>query len=941
MKLINPRFPFPFKEKNMFEKSYRVKKILINSLGVTLSIGFTSGAIAQEQAVNNVSLIEEVLVTGSHIRQKTGFEGASPVSVVGREDMTSAGAQDLLDVASLIPANSGTVQSQETGNLIGTSQFNIRGLGAGSTLTLINGRRGGISTVSDSTGTLFFDNKQLPLAMISRMEVQTDGASATYGSDAVGGVVNIITRKGFEGFEVSARGQDSSNESYSLNIASGARTENAMFNLYATAYGQTRNHRTDFDWLVERIHGNGDLTQSRLTSALGSPGTYRRANVIGIPSTDPSTAVITETGPRFADPDCEAAFGVLRGGRCRFNFADQVAVIPEEKRLQVFAESEINLSDSLTFFTELSFSRNEIQRTQGANAYRNGLVDGGDIFVPASHPFNFWIDDPADPGNNLIYVDPANWDNNIHTAVDLVCECRPMGFEANGFNNSPPFNRDIDLDYHRAMFGFDKELNDNWLLSANLIYSESTRNFRGDNFYNSIALNGATLDGTFNPFGTSRVTPDLVSPKDGVSLAGNSDGILEFIQNDYKTHRRSKQSVADIIVSGDIFEIGGNPVGAAFGYQYRSDELAIKPDGLTADGLGNNPERSNASDNRQTIHAFFAEAALPLTNDLDMQLAVRYEDYGGTVGDTVDPKLALRWQATEQLAFRGSFGTAFRGPSIPQTGLSTSATFIDDPFTGDSSIVVVRTQGSDTLVPESSTNVNLGLVYQPTDALNIKLDYWRFEYEDLITADEGPQAIVDNDFNDDGIANDPRVLRTGTGQLRFINSEFINTGKVTTDGIDLALTYTFPVSNVGDFDMGTAVSWVNSFDVLNSDGTTFDGVGSRNFTNQFSSLPKIRANAYLGWASDLQSANITVRYIDSYKNDQNDGFVIDSIISVDLRYAFEFDLTEGASTEISVGARNIFDEDPPSLGLNQRPAYDDRVHDIRGRTVYAEVKYTF
>lgn len=916
------------------------KTFLVKSVG--LAIAATCGAtMAQSnKPTESTKQIEVVSVTGSHIRQKAGFQGASPVSVLGREDIESSGAQDLVDVSSLLTMNSGTVQSQETGNLIGTSQFNVRGLGVGSTLTLINGRRGGLSTVTDSSGVQFFDNKQLPLAMIGRLDVQTDGASATYGSDAVGGVVNIVTRKGFEGFEVSGRYQDSSNKSYSVNIASGVVTDNATFNLYATAYSQTRNHRTDFDWLVRRIHGDGDLTQSRLTSALGSPGTYRRANVTGIPSTDPSTALITESGPRFADADCEAAFGVLRGGRCRFNFADQVAMIPQERRFQVFAESEIDLTERLTVFTELSFSHNEIQRTQGANAYRNGLVEGGDIFIPADHPFNFWVDDSADPGNNLVYIDPANWDNSIHTAVDLVCECRPQGFEANGFNNNPPFNRDIDLDYYRGLVGFE-QIGDDWTITGNYIYSLSTRNFRADNFYNSLTLNGSTLDGTYNPFGTSRVTPDLLSPKDGVSLAGNSEDTLDFIQNDYKTYRRSLQQVADLIVSGNLFELDGRTVGIAFGYQYRQDELVVKPDGLTSAGLGNNSERTSGFDDQQSVHAVFVEAAVPLAETVDMQVAVRYEDYGGTVGDTIDPKVAIRWQATDQLALRGSFGTAFRGPSMPQTGIATSTTFIDDPFSGDSSIVVVRTQGSDSLVPESSTNFNLGVVYQPLEGLDIKIDYWNYDYTDLITADEGPQAIVNNDFADDGIANDPRIIRTGTGQLRIINSDFINTGEITTDGIDVAVNYRLSANDLGNFNLGMAVSWINSFDVLNSDGTTFDGVGSRNFTNQFSSLPKVRANAFLGWNSGAHSLNATVRHIDSYDNDQNEGYTIASWTSVDLRYGLELDLVGDKPTQISVGVRNAFDEDPPSLGDAQRPGYDDRVHDIRGRTIFAELKQTF
>lgn len=919
----------------------KVSKMVVIPAIVAL-VSSTGLAFAQGTSSSDGEVIEEVVVTGSHVRQKTGYEGSSPVSIIGADDIAAAGAQDLVDVASLLTVNSGTIVSQETGNLVGTSQFNIRGLGVGSTLTLINGRRGGLSTVADSSGVLFFDSKQLPLAMISRIDVQTDGASATYGSDAIGGVVNIITRKGFEGLELSARFQDASNESYAFNIASGLRTDNGIFNLYATAYSQTRNHRTDLDWLVERIHGDGDLTQSRLLSSLGSPGTYRRAIVTGTPTIDPSTATITETGGRFADPDCEAAFGVLTDGRCRYNFADQAAVIPEENRFQVFGEMEMDLTDNFTMFAELSFSNNEIQRSQGPQSYRNGLVDGGDIFIPADHPFNFWIDDPADPGNNLIYIDPSAWDNAIHTAVALVCECRPQGFEANGRGDGAPWNRDIDLAYHRGVLGFDWALGDRWNLSANYLYALSTRNFRALNNWNSITLNGALLDGMFNPFGTSRVTPDLVSPKDGVSTAGNSMDTLLFIMNEQKTYRRSLQQVVGFIASGDLFDMRNGTVGTAFGVQYRDEAFTLRPDDLTAKGLGNSPTRSAAQFGQTDVFSVFGEVVIPATADLEVQLAVRYEDYGDVVGTTTNPKVAARWDLSDTVSLRGSFGSAFRGPSIPQTGLATSSTFIDDPFTGDSSTVAVRTQGSDSLVPESSDNWNLGVIFQPLDDLSIKLGYWHFDYTDLITADEGPQAIVNNDFNDDGIPNDPRILRSGAGQLRVITSEFINTGSVQTDGIDITLDYARSLNALGDMNFGLAISRVNTFDVVNANGTTFDGVGSRNFTNQFSSLPEYRANATVGWGNGPHSAALVIRHIDSYENDQSPGTEIDSWTSIDVRYNLDLDIFDNDQvTSLTIGARNLFDEDPPSLGDRQRPAYDDRVHDVRGRAAYVELRYLF
>ncbi|TQV78741.1 hypothetical protein FKG94_12005 [Exilibacterium tricleocarpae] len=907
------------------------------------------GALPGQSAAAN-DVIEEVTVTGSHIRKKTGYEGSSPLTVVDKEAFKAQGVADLVDLAAGLTVNAGSIVSQETGGLIGTSQFNIRNLGAGSTLTLINGRRGGISTVPDAGGNLFFDNKQLPLAMIERVDVQTDGASTTYGSDAVGGVVNIITRKGFEGFELSARYQDASNEAYSVNLATGVRTDTAIFNLYATFYGQTRNHRTDFDWLVERIHGDGDLTRSRLISGQGSPGTYR-------PAVTDTNGVITAFGNPHIDADCEAAGGVIRGENCRYNFADQVAILPEEQRLQVFAEAEYDFSETTTLFTEISYSGNDIERTQGPNSYRNGLVEGGSLFIPAEHPFNFWVADPADPGGaSLIYIDPANWDNAIHQAVDLSCNCRPQGLEANGRGDDAPFNRNIDLDYYRLVLGGERELSETWILTANYIYAESRRKYREENNWNSITLNASLLDGTFNPFGTSRVSPDLVSPKDGVSTAGNSRETLLLVMHKERARIDTKQQVLDIVASGDLFEINSGAVAAAVGAQYRLDERETSPDPFLVSGLGNSPEGSAApSTADQDVVAVFGEVSAPVTDDLQVSIALRYEDYGDVAGSTLDPKLALRWEVNDSVAARASWGTAFQGPSIPQTGRTSATTFIDDaavvnPVTGvlecgdggDGSIVVVQTEGSDSLKPQSSENFNLGLIFSPTDDLRLSVDYWRFEYEDLITQDEGAQAIVDNDCADNGIPDDPRIQRLGSGQLRVITSEFINTGSVETDGVDLATHYDFPSVALGLFSAGLNLTYVNKFAVVNDDGSTFDGVGSRNFTNQFGSLPQWRAMANMGWNLDRHSANLVVRYIDSYENDQSDDFEVDSFTSVDLNYAYELPWDDDGELLIfKLGARNLFDVDPPSLGDGVRPAYDDRVHDVRGRILYAETTWTF
>src|SRR5687768_11395280 len=393
------------------------------SLAGTLMAPWASEAQEQPARPSDAPPVETVVVTGS-LLQRSEYAEKSPVQILSREDLESFSPDTFNDIAKNLPISGGAEFQNETGNLIGMSQLNIRGLGLGSSLVLINGRRGGISTVADGGGNQFFDINQLPLAMVERIDVLTDGASATYGSQAVAGVANIITRKGFEGLEVSAKYSDAVNESEVVNLALGTKGERSVFNLYATYRHNTRVDRTDLDWLLKRLHHTGDLTDSVLTSATGAPGSYQRALL------DPATGTYAPPpagsgANTLADPNCNGAGGVLVGTRCRFDFSDQTSIVPEERRFQVFAEGNYDASERVELFYEASFSRNRINRTITPSLFEQGLA-AGNILIPASHPFNFFVADPANP-NRIVYIDPANWDPAIHQAVDVSAIARPLG----------------------------------------------------------------------------------------------------------------------------------------------------------------------------------------------------------------------------------------------------------------------------------------------------------------------------------------------------------------------------------------------------------------------------------------------------------------------------------------------------------------------------------
>lgn len=928
--------------------------------GVAMALGSAPSSFAQDDT------IEEVIVTGSHIR-RSGFEGRAPIQVVDAETIAKLGVNQPVEILKDLTVNAGSQLYNETNSVAGSAMFNIRNLGLGSTLTLLNGRRMGIAPNADATGTDFVDINQLPIAMIERIEVLTDGASATYGSQAVSGVVNIITRKGFEGFEISGGGSFSEINTGDFNIAAGHQFDRGGFNIYGTYYAQDRQDRSDFDWMHERLIGDtiiGSARLSRFLSSTGSPGSYRRATI----GANGEATDVPGAG-NHPDADCEAAGGFLRtptDNTCRYHFVDQVSVISAEERAQVFTEFDWNFSDQLKYYAEAHFSHNTIRRSDGGGTFNTGSATGGGFTIPADHPFNFWTEDPNDP-TGLIWVDPAVWDPNVNVATPVRAIARPLGADVNHNENTEDIRRQND--YVRFMNGMEYDFDNSWFVDLSYSYSSSTRTTDGAHNYRSDIFQQLVKDGEWNPFGTRLSNPGLVSPKDGLSTAGNSRITQQKFDQRNVSTSRTREVVLDLVASGELFEFGNNAVSGAFGGQFRDVTIESVPDSLSAAGESNEESIENFVSGSQDVTAIFGEVIVPFGDMTEVQLAVRREDYGGGIGSTTDPKVSLEFRPLDWLGFRGSFGTSFQAPTVRQTASATSSAFIDDPAsptgpggslvcvsTGLNNNITVNVVGAPGLKPQESENFNVGIVLD-TGAFRASLDYWNFDYTDLIAAGETAQAIVNNDCLDDGIPNDPRVIRDAGGQLRQVDSQFVNIGRVETDGFDLNADYTMDIGN-STVIFDAAATQVLNFDVdSDGDGTAeFDGAGSRNFSNNFSTMPELRMHGGVTWIWGEMSANVTGRYIDSYRNDQSNNAEVDSMTTVDVQYSINFPgLIGDGDTRITVGVNNLFDEDPPALNRNDgngnplppqnastgvfdgidRPGYDDRAgHDIRGQIVY-------
>ena len=963
----------------MIKKSSESRFALRNALRPVLALvllwaGLAAGEDAQDIREDLV-LIEETVVTGSLIKQPSVYEGRTPVQTLDDKLFESTGVAQPVDILRSLTANTGSYLATQQNYLQGTSQFNLRGLGLSSTLTLLNGRRAGIAPISNDVGHSFLDINTLPVAMIERIEILRDGASATYGSQAVAGVANVITRRAFEGLEIEAGYRDASNTARDVSFASGLVTARGYVSLYGGYYSQDENFRTDFDWMIPRAidpDGDGDIVEGAFDSGRGSPGSFRRA----VANADGSFAPFEVDGanaPRFPDPDCSAAGGYPSGSLCRMDFADQRTMIAAEQRLQFFTESEFILNDRLALFAEIGYSDNEVTDRVGNLLLFNGNVEGtNEFFVPANHPFNFWTDPDSD--GELTYVPPGEWEPGVHEAVAVGYFGRPLGAETNGEHAEEERRTFRNL---RAVFGTNFDLSASWTGTGYFAHAGSDFTLNSGHHWVAREFARVVREGLWNPFGTRLVAPDLTTPKtveeDGLAprlvgqRAGNDAETFQLFNSTKIETAETAQQVAELVASGELFRLGDRAVSLAVGTQYRGLRYEQQPDALNASGGGPQAIREFPKQADQEVWALFAENLVPFGNIAELQLALRHERYD-EAGSTTDPKVAAQVSATDWLSLRGSWGTSFQAPSLFQIAGNTTSRTLSDPFRfdgtgrgecstndageitnrGDNFIAVTVLRGG-ALKPQAAALGNVGVLFRPRAGVQFSLDYWKINYEDVIAQGRGFQAILDDDCRDDGRPNDPRVQRDSSGQLSVVTTDYENIAAVRNEGLDLNGHYDL-AAPFGDFRFSAEATLLTKF-AVNAAGTGFeDRLGNRNDTNGFGPTPQLRYNLGVAWSRAQHRGTLALRHIDSYENDEVASRPeIDAWTTLDAHYAYTFErlLGRGGRVTLFLGANNLTDRDPPALPsgkegvqrYNLRPGFDGFVHDIKGRTFYLRLRY--
>ncbi len=901
-----------------------------------------------QQPVQPPGAIEEIFVTGSYIRRESQFDSPSPLTTIGFEEIADLGVNEISDIIERLTINTGSQNNPDafTQNAsTGTTNINLRGLGVNSTLVLLNSRRQVHSAVTTNRGNNFVDTSALPpMIAFDRIETLKDGATALYGSDAVAGVVNFITRSDFRGLDLKL----------DVQTVAGHPQDDQQFSLLYGG-GTDRTHvLLAFSVLDRKPLTTADKRLSAPTddlSAVGNPGSFLVTALPGNPAYAPVWTAAFDTNfngvadlvepvlglppvpgaltPLFVDPDCNAVAaqdpkvvpGIVQSvpspsgdigiGLCQFDFGSYFSLVPEEERVSAYVEVNHDFSDRLDGRLELHLTDNEALRN---NSPSFPITERNPISV--NHP-----DNPF--GTDVLWIGRVIGGGG--TAGPTVHDSRTWRVAA---SLTGDFNEDWGWDA-----GFQRSRNEFYLGAEDTV---------GDRLYGAlIGLGGPECDPVtgapgvgachfFNPFGSSLTGAGTVNPPE----------LIDFIQGPYTLDTNTRLTTFDGVVTGNFGSLPGGPAGIAVGAQIREEESHSDYSEIAnRDGfmfLVGNPDFSS----RRQVTAAFVELLLPVSDQLDLQLAARIEDYGDGV-DSTDPKLSALWRPYDSFAVRASVGTSFRAPSIFQAfGTQTTLEELTDPlFPAGTQFLPVRTQpnlSGKTLRPETADVANLGFSWSPNDNLELGLDYWSFDYTDVIIQ-QNPQALLDAAAAGDAAAA-RQIERGPTGGLVRVNSFYDNASSLTTDGFDFSVAYTMD-SAFGTLRLGAQATAVSTYDLADPQAGVIDGAGKRNFANFATSVPELRANLFVNWQRDIHGINVYVHRIDSYLDDgQPDSLhPIESHDTVDAQYNVALDRFAGVT--LSFGALNLFDEDPPRVATNG--GFDSKVHDPRGRLFYARASLSF
>ncbi len=870
------------------------------AVGVACALGITGGLAGAPASAQDI----RVEVTGSNIK-RVDTEGPAPVTVFTREDIEQRGQTTVSEVLRTLPQQGGfTFDDQFTNSFApGTSGIGLRNLGQNATLVLVNGRRVANYGFAQNIDLAFVDLNSIPLAAIERIEVLTDGASAIYGSDAIAGVINIILRRDFRGFEATAGygvTQEGDGDEFRATITGGwGDLAKDRFNAMIMA-----------DYYKREPISLGDRTYTRnanmeprggfdFRSPSGSPGTWvQRAG----------------TNPGFAlsrpFPDCapEDIWVDPSGGPgCAFNFNPFIDTVPETERWAVYGRVTWDITKDIQFFGEASYN-NTVTNTTAAPTPASFALPVGHNSNPFPTPVNI----------RYRYLDAG------------------------------PRLNEIDTDATRFLAGLRGNVK-GWDWEVGALYSKSDTVNTGRNYISATEQSQLVNRGVYNFVNPSLNAPSLV---DALRIQTTRTGESDMLLIDAKT-------------SGEIWKLPTGSLMGAFGVEYREDEIADTPDPNSAAGLVVGSGGTAAAGSRDVFSAY-GEFLIPLHKTLEMQAAVRYDDYSD-FGSTWNPKIALRWQPTRELVLRGSWGKGFRAPSLAELYLGDTISFpsfIDNPRCnayragGAPSVETnavcrnlqyrTRSGGNPDLQPETSDSLYFGFIFEPVDNFSMEMAWWKITHDNIIDQPTISYQLNNPDLFPPGAINRfppnaidlsvgaPGGLRgSGSDEEVGLNRLYFNISEQKAEGIDFNFKLRNSLGDWGRLTTNLAGTYNIRYERAAAPGQPLiDYMGTYYY-------PQWRGNLLFDWDRGPWNASLFFNYVHSYDQANGTAFggaydEVDSWTTANFSVRY----TGFKNWELTFGVNNLFDKDPP-FSDDETQGYDFTNSNPIGRFYYGRVKYAF
>lgn len=866
--------------------------------------------------------VATVVVTGSHIStSRTMMTGIGAVTVIDKDAIERSGATSVDTLLQRMSSSAGFAGNQGNAywaeNGYGTSQVNLRGLGANRTLVLINGRR----VVSGGTGAnSSVDLNMIPVAMIQRMEVLKDGASAIYGADAVAGVVNLITRKDFNGLELQTRyGQTSRSDN----------REKAASVAWGVSGG--RGHlMTALDY----SQGGTVNMASRAPCGLGEAD--GKLECVGSSSTIGGRGVLAD-GTRVNFNQTPGGDGNsyerYNGARHNFNSNPYLNAVNPIKRLSVSTFGNLAINDELRLFTELLYTNRQSEQ----------LASPGALGV--YRPMNFAASHPTNPTGQSLLLQRRR-----------LLEAGPRVFSQ-------------EVNTARLVLGLEGRLGEHWDWNAAVNY--------GRNIGVAATSNVANLDRvdqTLNAAVCSRAAGAAIPCADYLGYGDLTPQVLGYIMGPTRDHGGNQQSSVSANLHGKLWQMPAGTVGFATGVELRKDKGWLDPDQLTVLGIANTNQQSPIA-GEYDAREVFAEAGIPLlarhwlAEALDFNTAVRYSKYR-MFGSNTSYKAGLDWQVAPSFKLRTNYSTAFRIPNIPELygGNAEGNLTTTDPCHGWSALpassalsqncraagvpagyrqlgntILTTTGGNTRLQPEKAKTLTAGVVWTPQFAreLVLTLDYFRYRIENSISTVDGSTKLracyesagLSHPFC--GSAHQSRNRLTG--EVDFLSAQPSNAASENMSGVDLGALYTLRLGATRLTFNGEA-TYLRNFDVTPFPGGEAIAYAGK-ITGGRGSFARWRSFDTLTLANGAWSGSYSLQYIGKARDiNAVAGDIGDHAPSVAYHNAqLKYALSKQAS--LSFGVDNLWDRKAPFIQSWTDANTDTMTYDLLGRRWHAKLVF--